>query len=315
MLSMPLNTQESRVTALVVTFNRLALLKQCLSKLTGQTQPPDRILVIDNASTDGTTAWVFEWAAKSPVKARAITLAENTGGSGGFSEGLRIAIADGADWVWMMDDDAEPHLDALEKLMRVAQDSGNVYGSLATYGAATSWLMTLLDTHPVITTTAVADIPARAEVQMLPFLGFMIHRELVERIGLPDAGFFIAADDVEYCVCARQAGAKIFVAGESHIEHPKSHPYKVRFLGHELTCLALPPWKRYYDTRNRLLIARKHYGVKLLTQTIPGSFVRLFFATWKEQGKFRQLWAFIAGFTDGLLGLKGKRHEKWGIRP
>jgi GT2 family glycosyltransferase len=301
------------VTALVVTFNRHTLLERCLDALSKQTVPTRRILVIDNASTDGTVEWLKQWVSHHPG-ASFVAFDQNTGGSGGFSEGLRIAIADGADWVWMMDDDAEPHPDALEKLMLVAQDHGNVYGSLATDGAATSWVMTLLDTHPVIATTAVADIPSRAEVQMLPFLGFMIHRELVERIGLPDAGFFIAADDVEYCVCARQAGAKIFVAGESHIEHPKSHPYKVRFLGHEFTYLALPPWKRYYDTRNRLLIARKHYGLKLLTQTIPGSFVRLFSAIWKEQEKLRQLWAFTAGLVDGLLGRKGRRHTNWGIK-
>jgi len=312
---MSLLSRESYVAALVVTFNRKALLEQCLSALTAQTRPPDQVLVVDNASTDGTADWLSGWVAKSSVEARMVLLGENTGGAGGFSEGLRLAIAGGADWVWMMDDDAEPHPDALEKLMQVAQDTGNVYGSLATSGSMTSWTMTLLDTCPVVMTTSVADIPVRAEVEMLPFLGFLIHRALVERIGLPDTGFFIAADDAEYCVRARRVGAKIFVAGESHIEHPKSHPHKVHVFGHTLIYLALPPWKRYYDTRNRILIAKKHYGFKLLTQTIPGSFVRLFSALLKEPAKLLQLWAFTAGFIDGLLGLKGRRHEKWGIRP
>jgi hypothetical protein len=149
---------------------------------------------------------------------------------------------------------------------------------------------------------------------MLPFLGFLIHRELVGKIGLPDAGFFIAADDVEYCVRARKAGARIIVAGKSHIEHPKSRPYEVRFPGFSLTALELPPWKRYYDTRNRLLIARKHYGVRLFSQTIPGSFVRMAAALVKEPRKLAQLKAFTAGFVDGLLGRKGRRHENWGIK-
>jgi hypothetical protein len=103
------------------------------------------------------------------------------------------------------------------------------------------------------------------------------------------------------------------VAGKSHIEHPKSRPYQIKLPGYTLTALALPPWKRYYDTRNRLLIARKYYGFRLLTQTIPGSFVRLAAALLYEPRKLAQLWSFCAGMIDGLLGLKGRRHAKWGI--
>jgi GT2 family glycosyltransferase len=141
----------------------------------------------------------------------------------------------------------------------------------------------------------------------------MIHRELVETIGLPDAGYFIAADDIEYCIRAERSGAQLIVAGRSQIEHPKSEIYEVRLPGRRLICLRLPPWKRYYDTRNRLLIARKYYGIRLLTQTIPGSFVRLLATMLNEPCKGAQLWAFFAGMVDGLLGIKGRRHTKWGI--
>jgi hypothetical protein len=213
----------------------------------------------------------------------------------------------------MMDDDAEPRPDALNELMCIADDPGNVYGSLAVNGDETSWLMTLLG-NPPITTSAAAVVPAQAQVKMLPFLGFLIHRDLVEKIGLPDPGFFIAADDVEYCIRAQKVGAQSIVAGKSHIEHPKSRPYAVKLPGCTLTALELPPWKRYYDTRNRLLIARKHYGMRLFTQTIPGSFVRMGAALVKEPRKLAQLKAFTAGFIDGLLGRKGRRHEAWGIK-
>jgi GT2 family glycosyltransferase len=304
---------QSHVTALIVTFNRRALLMQALSAIAGQTRPPDRILIVDNASTDGTRDLLQSegWLQRQDVELLALN--DNTGGAGGFSVGLKQAMENGADWVWMMDDDAEPHPDALAELMRVATMPGNVYGSLATSGASTSWAMTLLETQTK--TMLVSDFPACAEVLGLPFLGILVHRELVERIGLPDAGLFIAGDDVEYCARARRAGARIFVAGKSHIEHPQSQPYPTRFLFHELTCLALPPWKRYYDTRNRILIARRHFGIRLLTQTLPGLFVRWLATLRKEPRKWAQSWAFVAGLTDGLLGRKGKRHEKWGIRP
>lgn len=300
------------VIAVVVTFNRRTLLQRCLMALSAQILEPNRVLVVDNASTDETQAWLNAWLPDHLPAGDSIRLDDNLGGAGGFAEGLRLAVAQGADWVWMMDDDAEPHPDALAELMKIALDPGHVYGSLAVSGDETSWLMTLTG-EPRRTTSRVSDIPPQAHVQMLPFLGFMIHRDLVARIGLPDAGFFIAADDVEYCLRASEVGAEIVVAGKSRIEHPKSRPYAVRLPGYTLTALALPPWKRYYDTRNRLLIARQHYGVQLLTRTIPGSFVRLFAAMLKEPRKRAQLWAWCCGMYDGLLGIKGNRHQRWGI--
>ncbi len=308
-----MNKNSINLTAVVVTYNRKALLSCCLAALARQSHQLNCILIVDNASTDGTREWLSSEGWLSRPEVEFLGLESNTGGAGGFFSGLRLALDKGADWVWMMDDDAEPHPDALAELMSVATNPANIYGSLATNGNETSWLMTLLD-HIPKTTGMVKDIPEHANVQMLPFLGFLIHRNLVDKIGLPDPGFFIAADDVEYCIRAQNAGAQIIVAGKSHIEHPKSRPYKIRLPGYILTALELPPWKRYYDTRNRLLIARKYYGTKLFTQTIPGSFVRMVATLMREPRKMAQLKAFFAGFIDAMLNLKGHRHNLWRIK-
>jgi GT2 family glycosyltransferase len=198
--------------------------------------------------------------------------------------------------------------------MKIATNRTNVYGSVATNGEDTSWATTLLSPEEHIV-SRVADVPEEAQVDSLPFLGFLIHADLVHTIGLPDEEFFIAADDIEYCLRAKRAGAKIFIAGMSHIEHPKTLTRTLTVLGKRVAYLSLAPWKRYYDTRNRLLIARKYYGVRLLTQAIPGSFVRLIAALRYEPRKLAQLWAFCTGMFDGLFGIKGRRHPKWGIRP
>lgn len=300
------------VTTVIVTHNRRLLLREALAAHAVQTLQPSRLLIIDNASTDGSREMLAAegWLGRSEIEL--LELQENTGGAGGFKAGLQSAIASGASWIWMMDDDAAPHPDALQQLMRVATDPAQVYGSLAVCGNETSWLTTVID-PPLGEVERSEDVPEVATVQSLPFLGFLIHSDLVKRIGLPDAGYFIAADDVEYCVRAQRAGARILIAGKSRIEHPKSRPYKVRVLGRSLTCLALPPWKRYYDTRNRLLIARRHYGMRLFTQTIPGSFVRMLAALAVEPRKGAQLWAWCCGMLDGLLGIKGKRHTRWRI--
>jgi len=300
------------IAVVVVTYNRLALLERCVAALRRQTLQPETVLVVDNASTDGTGPHIGQPATPQSAEVRYVRLPENIGGAGGFREGLRVALASEAEWIWMMDDDAEPHADALEELAKVASNADHVYGSLAICGELTSWTVTLAE-NPTRRITRVAGVPPSADVESLPFLGFLIHRDLVGRIGLPDAGFFIAADDIEYCIRAKRAGARLVIASRSRIEHPRTPVRDVRLFGHEIPYLSLPPWKRYYDTRNRLLVARRYYGIRLLTEALPGSFVRLFTALRHEPCKLSQLWAFLAGLTDGLLGLKGRRHARWRI--
>ena len=302
----------SEIAAVVVTFNRIGLLRNCLTALRQQTRRPDRVIVVNNASTDGTAEVLKEEGWLDLPYVELLTLSENSGGAGGFFSGMQRAVEDGASWIWMMDDDAVPHPDALATLAQIATEPNNVYGSLAVDGDETSWPTTILST-PTRTTSVSCEVPDVARVQMIPFLGFFIQRDLIEQIGFPDHGYFLAADDVEYCLRVQKIGGSTIVAGRSKIEHPKASTYSVRLPGRTLTCLAIPPWKRYYDTRNRLLIARKHYGFRLYTQTIPGSFVRFIATLIKEPLKIAQARAFFAGLIDGLLGRKGRRHDKWGI--
>ena len=303
-----------KIAAVVVTFNRKVLLQRCLLAIANQTSAPDMVLVVDNASTDGTVDWLQHWLPEGLHQAKLLPLMANTGGAGGFSSGLQASIADGAEWIWMMDDDAEPHRDALAELICVAKDPNHIYGSLAIAGSEPAWETTLL-APPLGKVNQIQIIPDQAEVEMIPLLGMLVHRDLVAKIGVPDADFFISGDDAEYCLRARRAGSKIIIAGHSRIDHPKSSSSHINFLGKKITYLSLPPWKRYYDTRNRLLIAHRHHGLRLVTQTIPGTLLRFFTALKREPQKLAQAHAFLAGFVDGILKIKGKRHEKWGIRP
>src|SRR3954452_22267184 len=92
----------------IVTHNRKNLLLDCLEALAGQTQPLDRVLVVDNASSDGT----LEHLRASGIAARLpldyLRLERNGGGAEGFHYAVRAGIDSGADWIWLMDDDCEP---------------------------------------------------------------------------------------------------------------------------------------------------------------------------------------------------------------
>ena len=304
----------SQVTAVVVTFNRKKLLLSCLEALAQQSCLPERIIVVDNASTDDTPGGLASSGWMERPDFAYIRLPDNRGGAGGFEAGIRAAVDLGATWIWLMDDDAVPSSDALEQLTRVATDTNAIYGSAAVQGDRLSWRMTLASDRSQQVAYA-ANLPDSAEVVLLPFLGFLLHRSVTSRIGFPDAGYFIAADDVEYCVRAQRHGIKTILAGRSLIEHPAANLYDVRIFKRNFVCLKLPPWKRYYDTRNRILLAKAHFGLRLYTQTLPGLLVRLSMTMIKEPNRGAQLRAFVAGVLDGLLGIKGKRHEFWRIPP
>src|SRR4051812_24087981 len=101
----------------VVTYTPKALLEECLQALRPQQRAVDHVLVIDNASTDGTPDMVrarFPWA-------QLRTLPDNEGGAGGFHEGLKAAHDAGAEWIWLMDDDTIPAPTALSRLLEARE--------------------------------------------------------------------------------------------------------------------------------------------------------------------------------------------------
>ncbi len=104
----------------VVTHNRRQLLAASLEAIFGQSRLPDRVHVIDNASDDGTADMVTDRFPTTSLN----RLTSNTGGAGGFAAGLAFALDDGADLVWLMDDDTVPAPNALAELLEARSRYG-----------------------------------------------------------------------------------------------------------------------------------------------------------------------------------------------
>ena len=109
--------EKMKVIAVVVTYNRKKLLKECIGALINQNLELYKIIIVNNASTDGTTEYFQSEHIFKDEKIKIINLTKNTGGAGGFEVGTRAAYAAGADYIWLMDDDAEPVKDCLEILI------------------------------------------------------------------------------------------------------------------------------------------------------------------------------------------------------
>src|SRR5688572_16068685 len=106
-----------RVSALVVTYNRERLLEACLDAIEAQSRPVDELVLVDNASTDGTPELLRGRGYLDRSDVRYLRLDRNLGSSGGFARGFEAARESSADWLWVLDDDAEPAPDCLELLL------------------------------------------------------------------------------------------------------------------------------------------------------------------------------------------------------
>jgi rhamnopyranosyl-N-acetylglucosaminyl-diphospho-decaprenol beta-1,3/1,4-galactofuranosyltransferase len=182
-----------RIVAVVVTYNRLEMLQRQLERL-AEVPELDEVLVVDNASTDGTGAWLRG----RPVES--VTLPENTGGAGGFSHGLERAVSGGADLVWLMDDDGLPEPDCLKLLL--AREELDFWGPAVLAAQDPTRLCFPIRlpggtqvVHEMAAVEKAADDGLIRGV-VIPFNGVLVTRELVERIGYPRAEFFIWGDDV-----------------------------------------------------------------------------------------------------------------------
>ncbi len=259
------------VIAVVVTYNRARLLIECLDALKRQTRRIDKVVLVDNASTDDTSERLRQHGFLDDEQVDLVRLSVNTGGAGGFAAGVQRAVELGADWIWVMDDDAEPFDDALERLQPAfsRQDIAGAAGlTLGLDGKPQlehrGWLKVCGLTpraHVPITPTVAA--AAQTEISYASFVGLAFPRRAVERIGLPKREMFIKADDLEYCVRLSRLGPILLMA-DSKVRHKDavSVGYQPRRrLG--MTSSRVPMeklWLSYFSVRNLIWMRRHHCG-------------------------------------------------------
>ena len=198
-----------------MTFNRKGLLRECLHSLLRQTRRPDAILVVDNASTDGTA----ELLAAEFTDITVLQLTENLGGAAGFQAGMRRAHRNGFDWLWVMDDDIEAHPDALETMLRYGNVSEFIHSRKETPEGEWHWEGMWDLARADKRAYSPADPGFRNGREWIPvnygcFEGALIHRRVVDKIGFPDARFFVGDDDLIYGYMASLHTNVIYIRAE-----------------------------------------------------------------------------------------------------
>jgi glycosyltransferase involved in cell wall biosynthesis len=193
--------EPASATIAIVTFNRSGLLSGLLRSISEMSPKPGHVVIIDNASTDDTSAVVESFRAGLGAELVYRRLESNTGGSGGFSEGMRVAYELGSTWIWLMDDDVEVIPDGLSKMGAWAPRFKSIQGRRYDYdGSEFYWQYRLSIPFgiPIPFAPAGFDESGDREMNSGCFEGMFIHRDIVEQIGLPDPRFFIYWDDSVY---------------------------------------------------------------------------------------------------------------------
>ncbi len=290
-------------TIVIVTYNRSHLLTGLLDSIVRMDPKPGRVVIIDNASSDDTTDVVDSFRPRLGTEIVYRRLETNTGGSGGFSEGMRTAYELGSEWFWMMDDDVEVLPDGLARMGAWAPRFKSIQGRRYDYdGSAFYWQYRIAERMAIPIPFAPAGFDATGFKPMNSgcFEGMFIHRSIVKEIGLPDPRFFIYWDDQMYgWLASRKTQAVIvdeFVLRRTR--EIKQWDMGIRHMNASSNAY------RYYIMRNRAYLKqyyRRHevYNPVLFglgtTMTFAKELIRLFFVERTVRGTSN----LFRGLRDG----------------
>ena len=234
------------IAAVVVTYNRLSLLKECLEAISLQTCKVNSIIVVNNASTDGTTEYLQQLDDKQIVVK---SLEKNIGGAGGFAEGIAIATKMNVDAIWIMDDDTIPQTDALEHLVYIL----NQHENTGFVNSKVVW--TDGNIHQM-------NIPGYVHhddlggglyaIRSASFVSLLVPSKIVREVGLPYREFFIWVDDAEFTARIVKAGHKGYLTTSSVVVHKTATNYGASIK----TATPEAAWKFYYYMRNGMFASR-----------------------------------------------------------
>lgn len=260
---------KATVSAVIVTYNRLSLLKKAIDKVLKQeTQALKHIIIINGASNDGTREYLD---ALSDTRLIIVHLAENIGGAGGFNHGMRQFYEKTSDdFVWVMDDDSMPEVDALGQLLAMFEAN-----PLAGWGASqVKWLDgTFAKMNMPGTITGQRDSiylgkENWVKIKNATFVSTIFKRSLLTQIGLPQKEYFIWGDDIEFTQRASQNLSGYYVR-DSIVIHASQFNAKPGDIVGEKLNTRLP---RYlYEYRNRILTARRRHKRSKMLKTLAHS--------------------------------------------
>ncbi|MCC9316194.1 glycosyltransferase family 2 protein [Lactiplantibacillus plantarum] len=285
------------IDALVVTYNRIEKLKECITNLLSMNL--SHIFVVNNNSTDGTQDYLDELSNKM-ARLIVFNLDSNVGGAGGFNYGLKKFYEESkSEYVWVMDDDTIPTSNALDIMQHEMNEipsalrgfvTGDVIwtdGSLAKMNVPQPWKSKVNETTQNI-----------LRLRSASFVAILISRLAIKRVGFPISDFFIWGDDVEFTQRITKSGLYGIQTKKAKIIHKMKNNNNTNIINENDNILRIK--RHYYDFRNRVYISKLD-GMLAFFKTIVGRFIwaaKIIFSPNKY--KLLKLRILISGTLSGI---------------
>ncbi len=239
-----------RFGAFVITFNRSQILKQTLEQIFLQTRPPDSILVVDNGNSRETKEIVETFSRNGSVRYH--PMEENVGPAGAAAYAIGRLASEGYDWIYWGDEDDPPRFpETLKRVLTVAENADTDIAGVGAVGALFSWRTG--------ESVRLSDESLKGNVSVDTIGGnsqFILRKEAVQAVGVPDARLFFGHYEREYCLRVRKAGYRFLVDGELMWKHReiagRLHLKLSKHLVSEYPFDLI--WRRYYRTRNYIFM-------------------------------------------------------------
>lgn len=259
---------------------------------------PHQIVLVDNGSTDDSLEHFFR--VLDPA-IKLLSLSENLGFAGGVNHGIRAALADGAEWVLLINNDTFVDLAFLQELKRAVfeQPTWRIISPLILYADEPNRIWSMGDqcigattlTRGLLRNQLVPScLPAYIEVDSLNACGMLVHRDVFTQIGFLDERYFMYAEDVDFCWRARQAGFQLGVTTRARMWHKVSRSTGVHH-----------PQSSYWRIYNQILFYRRREQFKYLPVLFLFTLMRVVFLAAKNavKGRLAVTKSTLRGWFDG----------------
>lgn len=232
------------VCAVIVTYHPDAKMLENIPKVLEQVQG---LVVVDNGSTDEAIGWLREAAHR--LKFQLLENGQNLGIAEALNRGVRWAQEKGFTWVLLFDQDSRITTDYVKRMFAswsAHPDRDRVFSMHPQYidheSGKAAPARRAEDGGPIVSMTSGA---------LMPTISF-------DKLGYFDSTFFIDEVDTEYCYRIRAAGYLVADSKEANLLHAAGHPVRSSFLGFGFFPNHHSALRRYYMTRNRIVVYRRY---------------------------------------------------------
>ena len=247
-----------KVFIIILNWNGLQDTLDCLASVFKLNYDKYEVVIVDNGSTDDS----YKIIGMTYPRVVLLQNGENLGFAGGNNVGIKYALDQGAEYIWLLNNDTVVEYDALTNMVAEAEKDSSVgiagskiyyYNSLKTIwftGAKVDWLRGISN-HIGMGETDVGQYDYIKDVDRVTGCSMLVKKDVCDKTGIFDEKFFLYVEEVDWCVRARRVGFKCILVPTSVIYHKASSSVSRTGVWHNIF--------GYYNTRNFLYLTKKSF--------------------------------------------------------